>query len=124
MDASVPFPLIVFQKSSCSMFVVETPERIFDYMEPPDIGNGEYLCWDANGRAVRISISGRRMTGISHVEAEVPITEAFRRYSDVFGLDVDTTGPVDQVLCRLKQGEVPLLRKGRRLAKLFRRDGG
>jgi hypothetical protein len=123
MDASIPFPLIVFQRSSYSMFVVETPEKIFDYMEPPDIGNGEYLCWDANGRAVRISVSGQRMTGISHVEAEIPVAEAFKRYCDVFGLDVDTTGPVDQVWRCLKQGEVPLLRRRRRLAKLFRRDG-
>ena len=92
-------------------------------MEPVDIENGEYLCWDANGRAVRISISGKRVTGISYGEPEIPLAEAFRRYSEVFGLDVDTTGPLDQVWCRLKETESRLPRSRGLLWKLFRRSG-
>jgi hypothetical protein len=56
MDASVSFPLFVFEKAGYSMFVVETPDKILYHMKPIDIENGDYLCWDTNGRAVRISI--------------------------------------------------------------------
>jgi hypothetical protein len=66
IDASVSFPLFVFEKDDYSMFVVETPDKVLDHMEPIDIENGEYLCWDANGGAVRISISGQRVTGICY----------------------------------------------------------
>jgi hypothetical protein len=120
MDASVSFPLFVFEKDDYSMFVVETPDKVLYHMEPTDIENGEYLCWDANGRAVRISISGQRVTGICHGEPEMPLAEAFRRYSDVHGLDVDTTGPFDQVWCRLKDTESHFPRSRGLLSRLFR----
>jgi hypothetical protein len=123
MDESVSFPLFVFEKDDYSMFVVETPDKVLYHMEPVDIENGEYLCWDANGRAVRISISGKRVTGISYGEPEIPLAEALRRYSEVFGLDVDTTGPFDQVWCRLKETESRLPRSGGLLWKLFRSSG-
>jgi hypothetical protein len=122
MDATVSFPLFVFEKDDYSMFVVETPDKVLDHMEPIDIENGEYLCWDVNGRAVRISISGQRVTGICHGELEIPLAEAFRRYSDVHGLDADTTGPFDQVWCRLKQTESRLRRSRGLLSRLFRRS--
>ena len=124
MDASVSFPLFVFEKANYSMFVVETPDKIPYHMKPIDIEKGNYLCWDAKGRAVRISISGQRVTGICYGELEIPLAEAFRRYSDVHGLDVDTTGPFDQVWCRLKETESPLPRSRGfllRLLRLFRR---
>lgn len=120
MDASVSFPLFVFEKDDYSMFVVETPDKILYHVEPIDIENGEYLCWDANGRAVRISISGQRVTGICYGELEIPLAEAFRRYSDVHGLDVDTTGPFDQAWCRLKETESSLPRSRGLLSRLFR----
>ena len=88
-------------------------------MQSIDIENGEYLCWDANGRGVRISISAQRVTGICHGEPEIPLAEAFRRYSDVHGLDVDTTGPFDQVWCRLKKTESRLPRSRGLLSRLF-----
>ena len=86
MDVSVSFPLFVFEKNDYSMFVIET------HMDPIDIENDNYLCWDANGRAVRISITGQRVTGISYREPEIPLGEAFRRYSEMYGLDVETGG--------------------------------
>ena len=122
MDAGVSFPLFVFEKGDYSMFVVETPDRILYHMEPIDIENGEYLCWDANGRAVRISISGQRVTGICYGELEVPLAEAFRRYSDVHGFDVDTTGPFDQVWSRLKETESRLPLNRGLLSRLFSRS--
>ena len=122
MDASVSFPLFVFEKDDYSMFVVETPDKVLDHMEPIDIENGEYLCWDANGKAVRISISGLRVTGICYGEPEIPLAEAFRRYSEVHGLDVDTTGPFDQVWCRLKETKSRLPRSRGLLSRLFRRS--
>ena len=124
MDASVSFPLFVFEKDDYSMFVVETPDKVLYHMEPTDIENGEYLCWDASGRAVRISISGQRVTGICHGEPEIPLAEAFRRYSDVHGLDVDTTGPFDQVWCRLKDTESRSPRSRGLLSRLFRGTRG
>jgi hypothetical protein len=96
MNATMSFPLFVFEKDDYSMFVVETPDRVLYRIEPIDIENGKYLCWEANGRAVRISISGQRVAGICYGEPEVPLTEALRRYSEVYGLDVDTTGPLNQ----------------------------
>jgi hypothetical protein len=120
MDENVSFPLFVFEKDDYSMFVVETPDTVLYHMEPIDIENGEYLCWDANGRAVRISISGQRVTGICYGEPEIPLTEAFRRYSEVYGLDVDTTGPFDQVWCRLKDPKSRLPRNRGLLSRLFR----
>ncbi len=32
MDASVSFPLFVFEKDDCSMFVVETPDGILHHI--------------------------------------------------------------------------------------------
>lgn len=122
MDAGVSFPLFVFEKGDYSMFVVETPDGILYHMEPIDIENGEYLCWDANGRAVRISISGQRVTGICYGQLEVPLAEAFSRYSDVHGFDVDTTGPFDQVWSRLKETESRLPRNRGLLSRLFSRS--
>jgi hypothetical protein len=120
MDASVSFPLFVFEKDDYSMFVVETPDEVLYHMEPIDIESGEYLCWDANGKAVRISISGQRVTGICHGEPEIPLAEAFKRYSEVYGLDVDTTEPFDQVWCRLKDPASRLPRSRGLLSRLFR----
>lgn len=121
MDASVSFPLFVFEKDDCSMFVVETPDRILYHMEPIDIENDEFLYWDANGRGVRISISGQQVTGIDCIGDEMPLAEAFRRHSDAFGLRVDTTGPFDQVWHRVQEAESRLPRRSGLLSKLFRR---
>ncbi len=123
MGASVSFPLFVFEKDDYSMFVVESLDKVLYDMEPIDIKNDEYLFWDAKGRAVRISISGQRVTGICHGEPEIPLAEAFRRYSEVHGLDVDTTGPFDQVWCRLKDPASRLPRSRGLLSRLFRRNG-
>jgi hypothetical protein len=120
MDARVSFPLFVFEKDDYSMFVVETPDELLYHMQSTDIESGKYLCWDANGGAVRISISGRRVSGICHGEPEIPLAEAFRRYSDVHGLDVDTAGPFDQVWRCLKETESRLPRGRGLLSRLFR----
>jgi hypothetical protein len=121
MDAGVSFPMFVFEKDDCSMFVVETSDKILSHMEPIDIENDEYSCWDANGKAVRISVAGQRVTGIEYGAAEMPLAEAFKRHSDAFGLDVDTTGPSDEVWRRLKEAESRLPRKRGLLSRLFRR---
>jgi hypothetical protein len=123
MGASVSFPLFVFEKDDYSMFVVESPDKVLYHMGPIDIENDEYLFWDANGRAARISIGGQQVTGITYGEPEIPLAEAFRRYSEVHGLDVDTTGPFDQVWCRLKDPASRLPRSRGLLSRLFRRNG-
>ena len=122
MDPSVSFPLFVFEKDDCSMFVVETPDRILYHMEAIDIENDEYLYWDANGRGVRISIASQQVTGIDNFGAEMPLAEAFKRHADALGLHVDTTGPSDQVWHRLQEAEGRLPRRRGLLSKLFRRN--
>lgn len=120
LDARVSFPLFVLEKDDYSMFEVETPDKIVRHMKPIDIENDEYLCWDARGRAVQISISDQQVIGLAFRKAEISLGEAFGRYSDVHGLDIDTTGPFEQVWCRLKQAEVPPSRNRGHFARLFR----
>jgi hypothetical protein len=122
MDVDVPFPLFVFQKDDYSMFLIDTPDKLLHHMEPIDIKNGEYLFWDANGRAVHISIAGQRITGICYCEAEISLGEALMRHSEVYGLGVDTVGPPHQVRAHLNGAEVRLKRSGSGLlSKLFKR---
>jgi hypothetical protein len=120
MVKSVSFPLFVFEKDDCSMILVETPDKVLYHMEPIDIENDEYVFWDANGKAVRISVAGQRVTGIEYGAAEITLAEAFRRHSDKFGLDADTTGTFDEVWRRLKEAESRLPRKRGLLSRLFR----
>jgi hypothetical protein len=44
MNRSVSFPLFVFEKDDCSMFLVETPDKVLYHLEPIDIENDEYPC--------------------------------------------------------------------------------
>ena len=104
------------------MFVVETPDKVLYHMEPIDIENDEYVYWDAKGNGVRISVQGRMVIGIDRGTAEMPLTDAFKRHSDAFGLDVDTTGSIDEVWQRLKQAEDCLPRSSGLLSRLFRRS--
>jgi hypothetical protein len=121
MDVSVSFPLFVFEKDDCSMRLVESADKVLYHMEPIDIENDEYLCWDANGRAVRISVAGQQVIGIAYAEAEMPLAEAFMRHSEAFSLNVDTSGHYDQVWCRLQEAESRLPRRSGLLSRLFRR---
>jgi hypothetical protein len=120
-DALVLFPLFVLQKDNYSMFEVEAPDKILCHMKALDIENDEYLCWDAQGRPVQILISDQQVAGLAFSKAEVSLGEAFRRYSDVHGLDADTTGPLEQVWCRLKQAEVIPSRGRGLVARQFRK---
>ena len=97
LDARVSFPLFVLEKDDYSMFEVETPDKILCHMKPLDIESDQYLCWDARGRALRISTSDQQVTGITFCRAEISLGEAFRRYSEVHDLDADTMGPFEQV---------------------------
>lgn len=122
LDACVSFPLFVLEKDDYSMFEVETPDKILCHMKPLDIESDQYLCWDARGRALQISTSDQKVTGIAFCRAEVSLGEAFRRYSEVHGLDADTTGPFEQVWSRLKQEEPSAHRRGL-FSRFFRTNG-
>jgi len=78
------------------MWLVESPNRILYHMEPIDIENGEYLLWDANGRAVQISVQGNTVIGMAYADGEISLEEAFKRYSETYGLNVDTKGSVEE----------------------------
>jgi hypothetical protein len=122
MSSDVVFPIYGFAKDDRSMWLVENPDRILYHMEPIDIENGEYLLWDANGQSVRISIKRNKVTGITHCDSEMPLPEAFQRYSEAYGLNVDTTGPADEVWQRLKEAEARLPRRPSIFSKLFRQS--
>jgi hypothetical protein len=122
MDNSVSFPLFVFEKNDYSMFVLDMPDQILSHIEPQDIENGRYLYWDADGRAVRISMTGKGVAEVFHGETEIPLAEAMRRHSEVYGLDVDMTGPLDQVRVHLKQAETRQPHGRGLWLKLFRRS--
>src|SRR5260370_5877129 len=53
----VQFPLFVFEKDDRSMYLIETPERVFYHLEAIYIENNEYLFWDSTGAGVRISVA-------------------------------------------------------------------
>jgi hypothetical protein len=78
MGGHVSFPLFVFEKDDCSMFLVETPDKVLYHMEPIDIENGEYVYWDSNGNPVRISVAAQRVTGIDYGAAQMPLAERSR----------------------------------------------
>jgi hypothetical protein len=122
MADSVPFPLFIFEKDDCSMFLVQAPDKVLHQMEPIDVENDEYLCWDANGQAVKISVSGNRVTRIEHGSSEMSLSEALQRHSDACGLAVDMTGPAHKVWHRLKEAEAKQPRKGGLLSKVFGRN--
>ena len=121
MGGSVSFPLFVFEKDDCSMFLVETPEKVLYHMEPIDIENDEYVCWDANGKPVRILVSGQRVTGINYGAAKMSLAEAFSRHSAAFGLNVDTTGPAKDVWHRLNEAQRRFPGKAALLSRQFKR---
>jgi len=112
LDARVSFPLFVLKKDDYSMFQLETSGKILCEMKPLDIESDAYLFWDAAGRALRISTSDQQVTGIAFSKAEISLGDAFRRYSEVHGLDADTTGPFEHVWCRLKQDDASSLGRG------------
>ena len=122
MADTVPFPLFIFEKDDRSMFLVDAPDKVLHQMEPIDIENEEYLCWDANGQAVKISVSGSRVTRIVQGSSEMSLLEALKRHSDAFGLAVDMTGPVHEVWQRLKEAEAKQPRKGGLLSKVLGRN--
>jgi len=122
MVDSVPFPLFIFEKDDCSMFLVEAPDKVLYQMEPIDIENDEYLCWDAKGQAVKISLSGNRVTRIEHGSSEISLSAALKRHSDAFGLAVDMTGPDQEVWDRLKEAEAKQPRKSGLLSRVFARN--
>jgi hypothetical protein len=122
MADSVPFPLFIFEKDDCSMFLVEAPDKVLYQMEPIDIENDEYFCWDANGEAAKISVSGNRVARIEHGSSEMSLSEALKRHSYAFGLAVDMTGPAHEVWNRLKESEAKQPRKSGLLSKVFGRN--
>lgn len=121
MGDGVAFPLFVFEKDDCSMFLVEAPDKVLHQMEPVDIENTEYLFWDSNGKGVQISVVDECVTRISHAHVAISLSEALKCHSDAFGLNVDTAGPADEVWRRLKEAEAHLPRKRGLLSKVFGR---
>lgn len=120
MGSDVVFPLYGFAKDDRSMWLVESQDRILYHMESIDIANGEYLLWDATGRAVQISVKGKQAIA-AYTDCEMLLAEAFKQYAEAYGLNADTTGPADEVWHRLKDAETRLPRKRGIFSRLFHR---
>jgi hypothetical protein len=58
----VQFPLFVFEKDDRSMYLIESPERVFHHLEAIDIENGEYLFWDSTGAGVCVGCTWKGKT--------------------------------------------------------------
>ena len=74
----VLFPVYVFEKADCSMFLVEKPEDILYQMEEVDIEAGEYLLWDRSGEAVCVSTKNRAVASISYCDRSMALRAARR----------------------------------------------
>jgi hypothetical protein len=85
MDTGVSFPLYVFEKDDCSMFLVERPDRFLYHIEPIDIEYEEYLFWDSAERGVSVSVKHDKVSNIGHCDCEMTLREAFVRHSRSLG---------------------------------------
>ena len=65
-------------KDDYSMFVVESPDKVPRQMEPQDVLNDEYLCWDANDRTVRIPICGQQGERNLLRGPQIPLEQGFQ----------------------------------------------
>jgi hypothetical protein len=119
MDAVVVFPVYALADDR-SMFLVESPARVLYHIEPIDIENKEYLFWDADGRGVRISLKGETVHAIEHTDNDLSLQEAFKLYSEAYGLSTDTTGPIAEVWGRLQEAEAALPKPASLWSRLLR----
>jgi len=87
---SVNYPIFVFEKDDKSMCLIEDESKIFHHLEAIDIGNNEYVFWDANGNGVSIAVSvstfKSRLQSVSSCPAAFPIRDAFVSYAKILGL--------------------------------------
>ena len=103
MVNSTSFPIYVFEKDDWTMFLVEGPDDdSLSKIEPIDLDNDEYLFWNAEGRAVRLTLHRGHLTGIEEAENEISLHEALARFSEALGLTIDTTGTIREVWARLQ----------------------
>jgi hypothetical protein len=101
------FPLYAFEKDDLSMFLIARPDEVFHHIEPIDFENDEYLFWDAQGRAVKLTLERGTLTDIEEAENDITVREAFARYSQALGATVDTTGTLAEVWARLQTNVRP-----------------
>jgi hypothetical protein len=86
MDAQ--FPLFVFEKDDCSMYLIEAPERVLYYLEAIDIENGEYLFWDSTGAGISVSVTGGVVDPIVPCDQAMTLPQAFEDYARAYKLQM------------------------------------
>ena len=107
MLSDTSFPLYVFEKDDWSMLLVEREEKLLYHIEPIDFKNDECLFWDAQGRAVRLTLERGALTKIERTENAMTVQEAFARYSQTLGVTVDPNGALPEVWARLQANVKP-----------------
>ena len=101
------------------MFLIEGPDRVLYHVEPIDLENNEYLFWNADGCAVRLTLERAELTKIEEAENEITLREAFARYSEALGAKVDTSGALAEVWARLQANVKPPSKLSRALRHSF-----
>jgi hypothetical protein len=115
----VQFPLFVFERDDRSMYLIETPDRVFYHLEAIDIENDEYLFWDSTGAGVRVSVAHGAVKEIALYDQTIPLREAFETYAQSCGLQV-TSGESPMDTWRSFQSQLPPKRT--LWARLFRKS--
>jgi len=102
----VKFPLFVFEKDDCSMFLVESRERFLCYLEAIDIENSEYLFWDSTGAGVCVSVARGATDQIELCDQATTLPQAFDAYARAYGLQMSLgQSPLD--IWRSLQSQLP-----------------
>ena len=87
---SVHFPIFAFENDDRSIRLIEEESGILYQLEAIDIGNHEYVFWDANGDGVTIAVSvgafKSSLESVSPSPAAFPIHDAFILYARSLGL--------------------------------------
>jgi hypothetical protein len=103
---NVEFPLFVFEKDECSMYLIEKPERLFYHLEAVDIEDDEYVFWDATGAGACVSVAHNVIDQITRCDRTMSLEDAFKAYSESLKLRVPVQGTPIEIGGRI-QSQIP-----------------
>lgn len=124
MDNS--FPLYV-QLDDGELIRIESMDKILVELEAIDIENDEYLFWNADGKPVKVVLTGKvgrfrnpTVSGVRHVENPMSFQSAAQEWANQLGVRVDLTGTPQQVWDKLQEAQAKLTPRRGLLSRLFR----
>jgi hypothetical protein len=98
------FPLYVCLDEG-TVIPIETPDRILYHLEAVDIENDEYLFWDAQARPLKIGITNGKVASLESTENEITLVQAFEKYAEQLGVNIDVSGKPEDVWATLRKAE-------------------